>query len=103
MEVKGEDVLSLIGEDSPENETIQVPESLLSFVQQEFLRLKVKLAQQKREIETFTPEAGKVQVAWALHDTDDELAHKLSAVQEVSFTEIQDFDQFLSEKVENKQ
>lgn len=102
MEATGQDVLSLIGEDSPENKKVQVPESLLSFVKQEFLQLKVKLAQQKREIETFMPQAGKVKVAWALQDIDDDLAHKLSTVQEVSFTEIKEFDQSLQEKVENK-
>lgn len=88
MDVEGEDVLSLIGED---RENVQVPESLLSFVKQEFLQLKGKLEQQKMEIETFKPEAGKVKEAWALHAIDDDLAHTLSSVQDVSFTEIQEF------------
>lgn len=90
MEVKGEDVLSLIGEDQ-----VQVPESLLSFVKQEFLQLKVKLAQQKRESESesFASEAGEVKVAWALHAVDEDLAHNPSAVTEASFTEIQEFGQ----------
>lgn len=97
MEVKGEDLLALIGEDQ-----VQHPERLLGFVQQEFLKLKVKLAQQSRETQTFMPEAGKVKVAWALHDTDEDLARQPPAVQDVSFTEIQDFDQFLSENVEKQ-
>lgn len=95
MEVKGEDVLSLIGKESLENKKVHVPESLLSFVKQEFLQLKVKVAQQKKEMESFVPEAGKVKQAWALHHVDEDLAHKLAAVQEASFTEIQAFDQFL--------
>lgn len=95
MEVKGEDVLSLIGKEGLENKKVHVPESLLSFVKQEFLQLKVKLAQQEKEKESFVPEAGKVKQAWALHHVDEDLAHKLAAVQEASFTEIQEFDQFL--------
>lgn len=102
MEVKGEEVLSLTGEDGPEKKKVQVPECLLSFVKQEFLQLKVKLGQQKKESESFVPEAGRVKQAWALHDVDDDLAHKLAAVQEASFTEIQEFDQFLEEKLEDK-
>lgn len=88
MDLKAKDVLALIGEDGPQQKKVQVPESLLSFVKQELLQLKVKLAQQ----EAFTPEAGKVKAAWALHDVDAELAHKMSAAKDESFTQIQDFD-----------